>query len=115
MSFIFNALDNKELEVVVDAMDEKKCSTGETIIKQGDEGDNLYVIDTGVLSCSRQFVKEEVTRRPLTNPRSSSKSTNRARPSESWLCCTMRPEQPRSSRRRTACCGVWTVPRFRTS
>jgi cAMP-dependent protein kinase regulator len=40
---------------VVDAMDEKKAQPGDYIIKQGEEGDNLYVVETGVLSCSKLF------------------------------------------------------------
>ena len=56
LSFVFTALDAKELEVVVDAMDEKKCKASDVVIKQGDEGDNLYVVDAGTLTCTRQFV-----------------------------------------------------------
>jgi cAMP-dependent protein kinase regulator len=50
------ALDAKEIEVVVDAMEEKHFKEGETVIKQGDEGDNVYVVEEGKLSCSRVFV-----------------------------------------------------------
>ena len=32
----------------VDAMFERKIGAGESIIRQGDEGDNFYVVDTGV-------------------------------------------------------------------
>lgn len=43
-------------------MDEKKAKTGEYIIKQGEEGDNLYVVETGTLSCSKLFAgKKEAT------------------------------------------------------
>ena len=115
MSFIFNALDGKELEVVVDAMEEKKFQSGAPVIKQGDEGDNLYVVDTGVLSCSRQFVKVPVTCRPKTRRPNSSRSTSREKPLESWPSCTTLQGRPRSSRRPTASSGAWTVPRSRTS
>ena len=57
MSFVFNALDARELEIVVSAMEEKKFKLGEAVITQGDEGDNLYVVDTGTLKCSRVFVR----------------------------------------------------------
>ena len=56
ISFVFNALDAKELEIVVNAMEEKKYKPGDAVISQGDEGDNLYVIEVGTLSCSRRFV-----------------------------------------------------------
>jgi len=49
-------LDAKEIEVVVDAMEEKTFKPEEYVIKQGDEGDNLYVIEEGKLACSRRFV-----------------------------------------------------------
>ena len=61
MSFVFNALDAKELEVVVDAMEEKLYKVGDMVIKQGDDGDNLYVIETGTLTCARKFVGRSVT------------------------------------------------------
>ena len=37
------------------AMEEKKAIPGECIIKEGDEGDNLYVVESGTLSCSKIF------------------------------------------------------------
>jgi len=56
-SFIFGALDEKEKAIVIGAMEEKIFKKGEAVIKQGDDGDNLYVVDTGALDCFRQFVK----------------------------------------------------------
>lgn len=55
-SFIFNSLDKNELKIVIDAMEEKKVAKNDTIIKQGTEGNELYVVDTGTLSCYRRFV-----------------------------------------------------------
>jgi cAMP-dependent protein kinase regulator len=55
MAFMFSALDDKEKTIVVDAMGEKKAKPGEFIIKQGEEGDNLYVVESGILSCSKLF------------------------------------------------------------
>ena len=55
------ALDTKELEIVVDAMEERKYKTGDAVIKQGDEGDNLYVIEIGTLDCFRKFVRINFT------------------------------------------------------
>jgi cAMP-dependent protein kinase regulator len=54
-SFLFNALDDKEFAVVVDAMEEKKAQPGDMIIKEGDDGDNLYVVEEGELKCTKVF------------------------------------------------------------
>lgn len=45
--FLFKSLDKTQLQDAVDAMFEKQVKIGETIIKQGDDGDNFYVIDSG--------------------------------------------------------------------
>lgn len=45
---LFRSLDSDQMQDVLDAMFEKVVDTGELIIKQGDDGDNFYVIDTGV-------------------------------------------------------------------
>ena len=37
-------------------MEEKKFSEGVDVIKQGDDGDDLYVVEDGMLSCSKLFV-----------------------------------------------------------
>ena len=55
-SFIFNALNLKEIEIVINAMEEKHYPTGEVVINQGDEGNNLFVVDAGTLRCVRKFV-----------------------------------------------------------
>lgn len=54
-SFMFSGLDEKEKQIVVDAMEEKKCFKKETVITEGDEGDCLYVVASGTLSCSKIF------------------------------------------------------------
>ena len=54
-SFLFNSLEEKELEIVIDAMTEVKLSPGEVIIKEGDDGDYLYVVEIGKLQCSKIF------------------------------------------------------------
>lgn len=41
---LFRALDKEQMQDVLDAMFEKKVSAGDYIIKQGDDGDNFYVI-----------------------------------------------------------------------
>lgn len=41
---LFRALDKEQMQDVLDAMFERKVQAGETVIKQGDDGDNFYVI-----------------------------------------------------------------------
>lgn len=45
---LFQCLDEEQTSLLIDAMQEKKVTTGDVIIKQGDDGDNFYVIGTGV-------------------------------------------------------------------
>jgi len=52
---LFKYLDDEEANKVYDSMFEKKFSAGEVIIKQGSEGDNFYVVDSG--EC--EIIKEE--------------------------------------------------------
>jgi len=54
-SFMFSGLDDKERQIVVDAMEEKKFFKKETVIKEGEEGDCLYVVASGTLTCTKVF------------------------------------------------------------
>lgn len=42
---MFSALNPDELEIVIGAMQEVKKKAGEIIIKEGDDGDDLYVVE----------------------------------------------------------------------
>ena len=44
---LFSHLDENERSDIFDAMFPVNCLPGESIIQQGDEGDNFYVIDQG--------------------------------------------------------------------
>ena len=50
-SFIFSSLDKKDIEIIIDAMEEKKFKIDEKVITQGEFGDCLYIVETGSLSC----------------------------------------------------------------
>lgn len=45
---LFRSLDLQQMQEVLDAMFERKVQPGDIVIRQGDDGDNFYVIDTGV-------------------------------------------------------------------
>ena len=51
--------DDLEIATIVDACEEKKFKRNEYIIKQGDNGDNLYIIESGELICEKVFNKGE--------------------------------------------------------
>ena len=48
-SFMFASLDDKDLKIVINAMEEKKYDQGDVIIKQGDDGDELFLVGEGKL------------------------------------------------------------------
>lgn len=50
-AFMFSALDESEKDVVIKAMEQKNAVPKEQIIRQGDEGDCLYVVASGKLTC----------------------------------------------------------------
>ena len=58
-AFMFANLDQKEQNIVIDAMEEVKFAKEQWVIRQGDDGDNLYVVDQGTLECFKQFKKDE--------------------------------------------------------
>lgn len=45
---LFRALDPEQMNEILDAMFEKKVKPDDTIIRQGDDGDNFYVIESGI-------------------------------------------------------------------
>jgi len=58
-AFMFANLENKEKNIIIDAMDIVKVSEGQWVIKQGDDGDNLYVVDHGELDCFKSSSHSE--------------------------------------------------------
>ena len=52
MSFMFQALNQEEVDIVVGAMGEKKFKSGEQAIVQGEAGHVLYVVEEGQLDCT---------------------------------------------------------------
>lgn len=54
-SFIFANLDDKETDIVIDAMEEREFSKGVNVIVQGADGDCMFIVDLGELDCYKQF------------------------------------------------------------
>ena len=42
---MFNALDDKERQIVINAMDQKNFKASSWIIREGEDGDNLYIVE----------------------------------------------------------------------
>ncbi|XP_042224229.1 cAMP-dependent protein kinase type II regulatory subunit-like isoform X1 [Homarus americanus] len=59
--FLFRSLDHDQIGEVLDAMFERRVTEGENVIKQGDDGDNFYVIESGVYNI---FVKSDSDAEP---------------------------------------------------
>jgi len=58
-SFLFNALPDKDLEVIILAMQEKIFSAGDRIITEGEDGNELYVIEEGNPECKKLIKGEQ--------------------------------------------------------
>lgn len=54
--FLFNHLDERELNTVIDAFEERKIEANQTIIAQGDiNADDVFLVDSGELDCSKKI------------------------------------------------------------
>lgn len=58
-SFLFSALDSKDFDIVIGAMVEKNCEKDTRIIEQGDDGDCLFVVESGQMNCFKKTDGEE--------------------------------------------------------
>jgi cAMP-dependent protein kinase regulator len=52
-SFIFEMIDDKNLEILVKAMHKVEVGDGEKLITEGENGDYLFVVDEGKLECHK--------------------------------------------------------------
>ena len=53
-SILFQGLEDEQEAAIVDAMFEKKAEEGGVVIKEGDEGDNFYVIESGTFEATKE-------------------------------------------------------------
>ena len=58
-NFMFSCLNPVESKSVLDALRPVSAKAGDMIIKQGDDGDHFYLVEQGVLMCSKVFEGEE--------------------------------------------------------
>jgi cAMP-dependent protein kinase regulator len=56
-AFMFSSLNPEELNIVLDAMQSIKKKPGQPVITEGEEGDCLFVVESGVLTCTKIFVR----------------------------------------------------------
>ncbi len=54
-SFLFKNLEMSEKTVIALAMEIKKYKKNDMVIKQNDDGNELFVVDSGKLSCTKVF------------------------------------------------------------
>lgn len=59
-SFMFKNLEEKDMDIVIDAMKEVHFKEDEMIINQGDDGNELYVLESGECECYKLFKDSEI-------------------------------------------------------
>lgn len=62
-SFTTKNLDDKDIDVVVDAIKEVHFKDGDYIIKQGDDGNEFYILESGECECYKLFPGDEVAKK----------------------------------------------------
>lgn len=55
---MFSVLNQEEIDIIVGAMEECTFEPNEWVIKQGESGNILYVIEEGELDCFKRFSKD---------------------------------------------------------
>ena len=55
---MFSALNPTELGIVIDAIQNIRFPAGQPVIKEGDDGEDLYVVESGTLACTKVFVSK---------------------------------------------------------
>lgn len=54
-SILFMNLEQRDMDIIINAMDVKQVKANEQVIKQGDDGFELYVVGNGTLKCTKRF------------------------------------------------------------
>lgn len=58
-SFLFSSLEDEEMKTVILALKDKKLEANTRIIKQGDDGDSMFVIEEGEVECLKLIDGED--------------------------------------------------------
>jgi len=58
-SFLFSELDKADMDLIVLAMKEQTFAAGTMVINEGDDGDYLFVVETGNLDCVKNINGED--------------------------------------------------------
>lgn len=53
--FMFQTLDDKEMDICINAMSKVDFNQGQHVIRFGEEGDCYYVVESGELDCGKTF------------------------------------------------------------
>jgi len=54
-SFLFNSLEKEDLEVIIGAMTEHSIAADQRIIQEGDDGDVMFLIESGAFDCLKKL------------------------------------------------------------
>lgn len=54
-SILFSNIEDRDMETIVGAMEIRTAQAGEQIIKQKDDGNELFVVGSGQLKCTKRF------------------------------------------------------------
>ena len=54
-NFMFSNLEEKNKLIVIDAMEIREFKASDEVIKQGDDGEELFIVSTGTLTCTKLF------------------------------------------------------------
>lgn len=54
-NFMFSSLDVADQDIVIGAMEIRTYQKDDQVIKQGDEGNELFIVSTGLLTCNKVF------------------------------------------------------------
>lgn len=52
-AIMFECLEDKDLDVIIDAMELRHVEPGEYLIKENDLGEELYMVESGELACHK--------------------------------------------------------------
>jgi len=58
-NFMFNSLEGQDQEIVISAMEIKNYKDQEAVIKQGDDGEELFIVQEGKLKCAKILAEQK--------------------------------------------------------